>query len=110
MRGASHDRYRFDCFVISQATAEYAQRKEQHHVTAKHETHSVWRNEVEKNGQTVVRHSVRIQKQFRKEGGDYENTEYYFPDDLPKLALVAQEAFRFLSLKESKDAEETVPV
>jgi len=71
---------------------------------------SVWRNEVEKNGQTVVRHSVRIQKQFRKEGGDYENTEYYFPDDLPKLALVAQEAFRFLSLKESKDAEETVPV
>jgi len=71
---------------------------------------SVWRNEVEKNGQTVVRHSVRIQKQFRKEGGDYENTEYYFPDDLPKLALVAQEAFRFLSLKESKDAEEAVPV
>lgn len=71
---------------------------------------SVWRNEVEKNGQTVVRHSVRIQKQFRKEGGDYENTEYYFPDDLPKLALVAQEAFRFLSLKESKDTEEVVPV
>jgi len=71
---------------------------------------SVWRNEVEKDGQTVVRHSVRIQKQFRKEGGDYENTEYYFPEDFPKLALVAQEAFRFVCLKESKDADEAIPV
>jgi hypothetical protein len=71
---------------------------------------SIWRNEVEKNGQTVVRHSVRIQKQFRKEDGNYEQTEYYFRDDLPKLILVAQKAFEFISLKESKDAEESIPV
>ena len=73
---------------------------------------SVWRNEVEKNGQTVVRHSVRIQKQFRKDGGDYRETDYYFRDDLPKLILVAQKAFEFIALRESKDAEETesVPV
>jgi len=71
---------------------------------------SVWRNEVEKGGQTVVRHSVRIQKQFRKEDGNYEDTNYYFRDDLPKLILVAQKAFEFISLKESKDAEESIPV
>ena len=71
---------------------------------------SVWRNEVDKNGQTVVRHSVRIQKQFRKEDGDYENTEYYFRDDLPKLILVAQKAFEYIALRESKDAEESIPV
>lgn len=71
---------------------------------------SVWRNEVEKNGQTVVRHSVRIQKRFRKDDGDYQDTNYYFRDDLPKLILVAQKAFEFISLAESKDAEETVPV
>jgi len=71
---------------------------------------SVWRNEVERNGQTVVRHSVRIQKQFRTEGGDYENTDYYFRDDLPKLILVAQKAFEYIALKESKDAEESIPV
>lgn len=71
---------------------------------------SVWRNEVEKNGQTQVRHSVKIQKQFRKEDGDYQDTNYYFRDDLPKLILVAQKAFEFISLTESKDAEETVPV
>ena len=71
---------------------------------------SVWRKEVQKDGQTVVRHSVRIQKQYRKEGGDYETTEYYFRDDLPKLILVAQKAFEFIALTASKDAEETVPV
>ena len=71
---------------------------------------SVWRKEVDKNGQTVVRHSVRIQKQFRKEDGDYENTEYYFRDDLPKLILVAQKAFEYIALKESQDAEESIPV
>jgi len=71
---------------------------------------SVWRNEVDKDGRIVVRYSVRIQKQFRKEGGDYQDTNYYFRDDLPKLILVAQKAFEYISLTESKDAKETVPV
>ena len=71
---------------------------------------SVWRNEVDKNGQTVVRHSVRIQKQFRNDDGDYQETNYFFRDDLPKLILVAQKAFEFISLNESKEAEESIPV
>ena len=71
---------------------------------------SVWRNEVDKDGQTVVRHSVRIQKQFRKQDGEWESTDYYFPEDLPKLQLVAAKSFEFITLKESKDAEESIPV
>ena len=71
---------------------------------------SVWQNEVEDKDKTVVRHSVRIQKRFKNKEDEYENTNYYFRDDLPKLILVAQKAFEFISLTESKDAEETVPV
>jgi hypothetical protein len=71
---------------------------------------SIWRNEVEKEGQIVVRHSVRIQKQFRKDEGDYQETNYYFRDDIPRLILVAQKAFEFISLSESKEAEESMPV
>ena len=71
---------------------------------------SVWKNEVEKDGQTVVRHSVRIQKQFKNEDGDYQETPYYFRDDLPRLILITQKAFEFITLKESKDAEESLPV
>jgi hypothetical protein len=65
---------------------------------------------VEKEGQIVVRHSVRIQKQFRKDEGDYQETNYYFRDDIPRLILVAQKAFEFISLSESKEAEESMPV
>ena len=71
---------------------------------------AIWRNEVEKDGQTVVRHSVRIQKRFRKDDGSYENSDYYFPDELARLALVARKSYEFIVLTESKDAEEAVPV
>jgi hypothetical protein len=71
---------------------------------------SIWRNEVDKDGQTVVRHSVRIQKQFRDDDGDYKESNYYFRDDIPKLILVAQKAFEFISLSESKEAEESIAV
>ncbi|MFC1635464.1 hypothetical protein ACFL5Z_11530 [Planctomycetota bacterium] len=71
---------------------------------------SVWRNELNKDGQTVVRHSVRIQKQYRNKDRAYKGTEYYFRDDLPKLILVAQKAFEFVALNESKDVEESIPV
>jgi len=71
---------------------------------------SVWRNEVQKDGQTVVRYSVKIQKQFRKDDGDYQETNYYFRDDIPRLILVSQKAFEFIALNESKEADESVPV
>ena len=71
---------------------------------------SIWRNEAQKDGQTVVRYSVRVQKRFRKENGSYENTDYFFPDDLPRLALVTQKAYEYIALNESKEHEEAVPV
>ena len=71
---------------------------------------SIWPKEIQRDGQAVVRYSVRVQKQYRKDDGSYENTDYFFPEDLPKLALVANEAFRFISLKESKETEEPAPI
>ena len=71
---------------------------------------SIWRNEGQKDGQTVVRFSVRVQKRFRKENGSYENTDYLFPDDLPRLALVTRKAYEYIVLSESKEPEEAVPV
>ena len=64
---------------------------------------SIRRNEVDKNGTTVVRHSIRIQKRFRQDDGEWKNTDYFFPEDLPKLALVATKAFEFVSLKKSEE-------
>lgn len=69
---------------------------------------SIWRDDSRKDGRTVTKFSVRIRKRFRKDSGSYENTDYFFPDDLPKLTLVAQKAFEYIALSESKDTE--VPV
>jgi hypothetical protein len=67
---------------------------------------SIWRNESKRDGRTITRHSVRVQKRYRKEDGSYESSESLFPDDLPKLIVVAQQAFEFICLKEGKTSEE----
>jgi hypothetical protein len=71
---------------------------------------SIWRQEIDQDGKVVVRHSVRIQKQYRNKEGNYENTEYFFKNDLPMLELIARKAFEFIALKESTSIEEEIPV
>jgi len=71
---------------------------------------SIWRKEVEKHGRAVAQFSVRVQKRFRKEDGSYENTDYFFPDDLPRLVLVAQKAYEYIALSQSQEPEDAVPV
>jgi len=70
---------------------------------------SIWRNEVQQDGQTRTRHSTRIQKRYRKDDGSYENTDYFFPEELPRVRLLAEKAFEYIVLTESKDTED-VPV
>jgi len=70
---------------------------------------SVWKDEVEKDGATVVRHSVRIQKRFRQDNGEWKNTDYFFPEDLPKLQLVAAKAFEYISMKASEGSSDAPP-
>ena len=62
---------------------------------------AIWRNEVEKEGRTVVQHSVRVQKRYRDQSGEWKTTTYFFPADLPKLRLVVEKAFEYVSLQES---------
>jgi len=60
---------------------------------------SVWTNDRDVEGQTVSFYSVRIEKAF-KDGDDWKHTSTFSPEDLPKIALVANEAYRFITLKE----------
>ena len=68
---------------------------------------AIWRNEVQQDEKTVVRFSTKIEKRYRKKQTDeWQSTDQYFPEDLPKLALVATKAFEYVSLKESEDDAE----
>jgi hypothetical protein len=61
---------------------------------------SVWKKEVPKDGRTVIQYSVKIEKRYRKKDGEYQSTDYYFADDLPKLILAAQKAYEYIALTE----------
>lgn len=68
---------------------------------------AIWRNEVEQDGRTVVRHSVRPQKRYRdKDTGEWHDTDYYFPEDLPKLELVTRKAYEYITLIEHGELSE----
>jgi hypothetical protein len=68
---------------------------------------AIWRNEVQQNGYTVVQHSVKIERSYKdRTTGEWKTTDYFRPQDLPRLILVAQEAFRFVSLVESEETDD----
>jgi hypothetical protein len=72
---------------------------------------AVWANEEQRDGKTRTRFSIKIQKRWRKKDGSWDTAEcHYFPEELPKLRLVIDEVYKFVMLKESTDAEETVSI
>jgi hypothetical protein len=52
------------------------------------------------NGQMVKFHSTCIDKLY-KDGERWKYTASFAPEDLPKVALVANEAYKYLRIKES---------
>jgi hypothetical protein len=71
---------------------------------------SIWKSEVEKDGRAVPRYSVRIEKRYRKDNGSYETTNCFFPEELPRLQLLAQKAFEYTTLTSRTEVDEAVPV
>ena len=64
---------------------------------------AIWRNEVQQNGRTVVQYSIKVQRSYKdKTTGEWKTTDYFRPQDLPRLILAAQEAFRFVSLDDEE--------
>jgi hypothetical protein len=65
---------------------------------------SIWANTKIVNGETIKFFSVTINKAY-KEGQDWKYTDSFNIEDLPKVVLVANEAYKYLKLK-SADSNE----
>lgn len=65
---------------------------------------SIWANTKTVNGRTVKFYSVTINKAY-KEDEDWKHTDSFNIEDLPKVALVANEAYKYIKLK-STDSDE----
>ena len=65
---------------------------------------AIWsRNKETDNGRKYVEYSVHVTKSYKDDSDDWCDTHYYFPVDLPHLALVTSKAFEWINLKESDE-------
>jgi len=61
---------------------------------------SIWANTKVVTGETVKFYSVTINKAY-KEGDEWKHTNSFNIEDLPKVALVATEAYKYVRLREN---------
>ncbi len=61
---------------------------------------SIWANTKVVTGETVKFYSVTINKAY-KEGEEWKHTNSFNIEDLPKVALVANEAYKYVRLREN---------
>ncbi len=59
---------------------------------------AVFANEIEKSGSKIKLKKVSIQKRYMTAEGEWKSTNSYDANDLPKLKLVVDEAYRYLAL------------
>ncbi len=72
-------------------------------------TATIWRNDVQQDGQTVVRHSVTVQKRYRDRDGSWKDSSSFFVNDLPRLELVVRKAYEYLALAAGEENDEGGP-
>jgi len=65
---------------------------------------TVWKNSREKDGKVFETHSVSLQRRYTDKKGEWQSTNSLRLNDLPKAALVLDEAYKYLVLN-SQEAE-----
>lgn len=67
---------------------------------------SIWADGKTVEGKMVKFYSVSIDKAY-KDGDEWKHTNSFAVEDLPKVALLANEVYRHLRLRESDSQEES---
>jgi len=58
---------------------------------------AIFANEIKQNGNTSTVRNVTIQKRYMDKDGNWQNTSSFGVNDLPKLVLVAEKAYDYLT-------------
>jgi len=66
---------------------------------------AIWQNEVGRDGGTVLRHSVTINKRYLDpQDGKWKDSTSFFADDLPRLRLLLDKAYEYILLRDTSPA------
>ena len=63
---------------------------------------SIWAQSKTVNGEMVKFYSITIDRAF-KDGEEWKHTNSFAAEDLPKVAMLASEAYRYLRLRSSDE-------
>ena len=61
---------------------------------------AIWEGQKVIDNTVVKVHTIRIDRSY-KDGEEWVHTNYFFTEDLPKVSLAANEAYKFIRLKSS---------
>jgi len=67
---------------------------------------AIWENERGSNGNAFISHTIRVERRYRDNEGEWQSTNGFHKGDLPNVELVVRKAFEFLSMQERDPQEE----
>jgi hypothetical protein len=68
---------------------------------------AIWQNTTQMNGQDRQTYSIQIQRTYKDKDGNWQETNSYHTSDLPKVALIAQKSFEWITLKQDSQQQST---
>ena len=66
---------------------------------------SIWPRTADVNGRTATFYSIKIEKTY-KDGDEWKHSNFFSVEDLPKVELVAREAFKYVGLRSREPKQE----
>jgi hypothetical protein len=69
---------------------------------------AIWEREQERDGRTFTTHNITLQKRyFDRQSGEWREGSSYFPEDLPKLRLLVDKAFEYVTIRTAPESAES---
>ena len=66
---------------------------------------AVWSKEEQGKNGKFKKYSVKIEKSYKDNDGNWVTTDFFFPDELPALAAISDTVYKKLSIKIKKGGE-----
>lgn len=67
----------------------------------------MWQNERKSGDRSFTVGSVTFSRRYRKKDGQWDSSDSFDRNDLPKLRVVCERAYEFLTMKDSEKESET---
>jgi len=61
---------------------------------------TIWLNERGSGDEKFTTHTVRVERRYKDDNGEWQGTNGFWKSDLPSVELVVRKAFEFLTMRQ----------